>query len=59
MVELLAPELDSVFHALGDPTRRRMLRQLADGERTVSQLAEPFSISLAAASFQSSRISRP
>ena len=50
MVELLAPQLDSVFHALGDPTRRRMLRQLADGERTVSQLAEPFSISLAAAS---------
>lgn len=50
MVELLAPELDSVFHALGDPTRRRMLRQLADGGRTVSQLAEPFSISLAAAS---------
>lgn len=50
MVELLAPELDTVFHALGDPTRRRMLRQLADGERTVSQLAGPFSISLAAAS---------
>ena len=50
MVELLTPQLDSVFHALGDPTRRRMLRQLADGERTVSQLAEPFSISLAAAS---------
>ena len=50
MVELLAPQLDTVFHALGDPTRRRMLRQLADGERTVSQLAEPFSISLAAAS---------
>ena len=50
MVELLAPQLDSVFHALGDPTRRRMLRQLADGEHTVSQLAEPFSISLAAAS---------
>ena len=50
MVELLAPQLDSVFHALGDPTRRRMLRQLAGGERTVSQLAEPFSISLAAAS---------
>jgi len=50
MVDILAPELDSVFHALGDPTRRRMLRQLADGERTVSQLAEPFSMSLAAAS---------
>ncbi|MBO9560668.1 MAG: winged helix-turn-helix transcriptional regulator [Caulobacter sp.] len=50
MVELNASQLDSVFHALGDATRRRMLRELADGERTVGQLAEPFSISLAAAS---------
>ncbi len=50
MVELNAPLLDSVFHALGDATRRSMLRELADGERTVGQLAEPFSISLAAAS---------
>jgi DNA-binding transcriptional ArsR family regulator len=50
MVELHAHPLDNVFHALGDATRRRMLRELADGERTVSQLAEPFSISLAAAS---------
>jgi DNA-binding transcriptional ArsR family regulator len=50
MVELDTNQLDSVFHALGDPTRRRMLRDLADGERTVSQLAEPFAISLAAAS---------
>jgi DNA-binding transcriptional ArsR family regulator len=50
MVELLAPELDSVFHALGDATRRQMLRQLADGERSVGQLAQPFAISLAAAS---------
>lgn len=51
MVELAtAPRLDSVFHALGDSTRRRMLRDLADGERTVSQLAEPFTMSLAAAS---------
>ena len=50
MVELEAPQLDTVFHALGDATRRRMLRDLADGERTVSQLAQPFSISLAAAS---------
>ena len=31
-------------------TRRRMLRELAKGERTVGQLAEPFAISLAAAS---------
>jgi DNA-binding transcriptional ArsR family regulator len=50
VVELEAPQLDSVFHALGDATRRRMLRELADGERTVGQLAEPFAISLAAAS---------
>ncbi len=42
--------MDAVFHALGDRTRRLMLRQLAQGERTVSQLAEPFSMSLAAAS---------
>ena len=50
MVELHAPLLDSIFHALGDPTRRRMLRELTGGERTVGQLAEPFAISLAAAS---------
>lgn len=50
MVELLTPQLDTVFHALGDATRRRMLRELAGGEKTVSQLAEPFAISLAAAS---------
>lgn len=50
MIELYAPQLDNVFHALGDATRRHMLRDLAGGERTVSQLAEPFAISLAAAS---------
>ncbi|MFO1169714.1 MAG: metalloregulator ArsR/SmtB family transcription factor [Hyphomicrobiaceae bacterium] len=42
--------LDDIFHALGDPTRRRMLAALADGSRTVGELAEPFTISLAAAS---------
>jgi DNA-binding transcriptional ArsR family regulator len=53
MVELhaqAAPHLDTVFHALGDATRRHMLRELADGARTVSQLAQPFEMSLAAAS---------
>src|SRR5215831_17045953 len=50
MVELKPPRLDAVFHALGDATRRRMLRELARGERTVSQLAQPFAMSLAAAS---------
>ena len=50
MVELQENELSAVFHALGDLTRRRMLRLLADGEHTVGQLAEPFKMSLAAAS---------
>jgi DNA-binding transcriptional ArsR family regulator len=50
MVELKAHRMNSVFHALGDATRRRMLRELSRGERTVGQLAEPFAISLAAAS---------
>jgi DNA-binding transcriptional ArsR family regulator len=50
MVEYETTHLDTVFHALGDATRRRMLRDLAGGERTVSQLARPFAISLAAAS---------
>lgn len=42
--------MDAVFHALGDATRRQMLRSLADGERTVGELAEPYAMSLAAAS---------
>lgn len=50
MVELQTPQMNSVFHALGDATRRQMLRDLARGERTVSELAEPFAMSLAAAS---------
>ncbi|MGA2228262.1 MAG: metalloregulator ArsR/SmtB family transcription factor [Syntrophobacteraceae bacterium] len=50
MVELETHQIDSVFHALGNATRRRMLRELASGERTVGQLAEPFAMSLAAAS---------
>ena len=50
MVELQAPQLGRVFHALSDSTRRQMLLELASGERTVSQLAQPFAMSLAAAS---------
>jgi DNA-binding transcriptional ArsR family regulator len=42
--------MNSVFHALGDATRRKMLRDLAAREHTVSELAEPFAMSLAAAS---------
>jgi DNA-binding transcriptional ArsR family regulator len=50
MVELYPDQIDTVFHALSDATRRRMLRELADGGRTVSQLAAPHDMSLAAAS---------
>lgn len=42
--------LDTLFHALGDPTRRRMLRDLAAGDRTIGALAQPHAMSLAAAS---------
>ena len=50
MVELKVEKLDAVFQALCDSTRRSMLRHLSQGERTVSELAEPFDMSLAAAS---------
>ena len=50
MVELNSERLDHVFHALSDATRRGMLRRLAIREHTVSELAEPFQMSLAAAS---------
>ena len=39
-----------MFHALADPTRRAMLQHLTLKERTVSELAEPFAMSLAGAS---------
>ena len=36
--------LSLTFAALADPTRRKILAILADGDRTVTQLAEPFDI---------------
>lgn len=42
--------LDAVFHALADTTRRRIVARLARGPDSVSELAAPFSISLAAIS---------
>ena len=42
--------LDGVFHALADTTRRRIVGHLARGPSSVSELAAPFSISLAAVS---------
>lgn len=50
MVEQSVARLDTVFHALSDPTRRAMLKSLAARERTVGDLAEPFRISLNASS---------
>ncbi len=41
-------ELDRVFHAIGDPSRRAMLERLVRGPATVSQLAEPLAMSLPA-----------
>src|SRR3970040_1236357 len=44
MVTTNKDTLSLTFAALADPTRRRILAILADGERTVTQLAEPFDI---------------
>jgi DNA-binding transcriptional ArsR family regulator len=43
-------QLSLTFAALADPTRRGILAHLARGEATVTELAEPFSISLPAVS---------
>ena len=43
-----SPNLNRAFQALADPVRRGMLARLSRGPASVSQLAEPFSISLPA-----------
>jgi DNA-binding transcriptional ArsR family regulator len=43
-------QLSSTFSALADPTRRAILGRLAEGDATVNELAEPFSISVQAVS---------
>ncbi len=43
-----AVPLDQLFHALADPSRRAMVDRLARGPASVSELAEPFPMSLAA-----------
>jgi DNA-binding transcriptional ArsR family regulator len=50
MTVTTAERFDVVFAALSDPTRRSIVRQLAEGEATVLELAEPFAISLPAIS---------
>jgi DNA-binding transcriptional ArsR family regulator len=40
--------VDRVFHALGDPTRRAIIEKLSQGPMSVSRLAKPLDITLAA-----------
>jgi DNA-binding transcriptional ArsR family regulator len=47
MLEQLSA-VDRVFHALGDPARRTMIDRLSRGPMSVSTLAEPFDMTLAA-----------
>jgi DNA-binding transcriptional ArsR family regulator len=42
------PDIDAIFRALGDPTRRAIMERLGHGPISVSQLAEPLNITLAA-----------
>jgi DNA-binding transcriptional ArsR family regulator len=46
--ELADEEIDELFHALADPTRRDILRRCAAGEPSVSQLAQAYPMSFAA-----------
>ena len=50
MVEQSPHDLDTVFRALSDRTRRAMIARLADGERSIGELAMPFAMSFAGAS---------
>ncbi len=50
MVKHSPPDLDHVFSALADPTRRAILDRLSKGRANVTELADPFNMSLAAVS---------
>jgi DNA-binding transcriptional ArsR family regulator len=45
-----SPRLDRIFHALADTTRRSILRDIAGKELAVSEIAQPYRMSLAAVS---------
>lgn len=47
---MAAGQLDAAFMALADPTRRAIVARLAHGDATVTELAEPFAISMPAVS---------
>ncbi|HEX6833927.1 MAG TPA: metalloregulator ArsR/SmtB family transcription factor [Rudaea sp.] len=42
------PSVDNVFYALADPTRRAIVKQLSRGDASVSEIARPLDMSLAA-----------
>jgi len=50
MVNYSSATLDATFAALADPTRRRILESLSTRQRRVTELAEPFAMSLPAVS---------
>src|SRR6185295_3190909 len=50
MVKCSPASLNRIFSALADPTRRRMLKRLAQGDRCVTDLAKPYAMSLPAVS---------
>ena len=47
---MTADQLSTTFAALADPTRRAILARLLSGERSVTELAEPFDMSMPAVS---------
>ena len=50
MVKSPDASLDTIFAALADPTRREILARLAEGDASVTELADPFDMSLPAIS---------
>jgi len=50
MINIQQSELDDVFHALADSTRRALLEKMSQGKSAISELAEPFDMSLTAIS---------
>ena len=48
--QMTTDQLSTTFAALSDPTRRAILARLASGERSVTELAEPFEMSMPAIS---------
>lgn len=50
MVKYSSAQLDQVFHSLADNTRRKILTRIAKNECTISELAAPFNMTLAAVS---------